>query len=309
MKHSVKITILLIGMFFLAQIIGMAVTNFYSPKIVQNVDASGNVTNLTNYNLPYWAEPPQKNNPNVNLISIIISFVFIIGIMFIIMKYKVEFFLRVWFFTVIVLSISITLNAALSILENSSFISFLIALPLAYMKVFKRNIIIHNTTELMIYPGIAAILVPLLNVFAIIVLFIIISLYDIYAVWHSGFMQKMAKYQIKNLKIFSGFFIPYLRKKERDALLRIKSKNLKNKRIKVNIAILGGGDIVFPIVFSGIVLHTFGFIPAFFIAVGATAALAYLLHISEKGKFYPAMPYISIGCFIALAIAYLLNML
>ncbi|MEI6850045.1 MAG: hypothetical protein WCK29_03325, partial [archaeon] len=129
------------------------------------------------------------------------------------------------------------------------------------------------------------------------------------AVWHSGVMQKMAKYQIKTLKIFSGFFIPYLGKKERDMVNQAKlskSMKLKNKKIKVNIALLGGGDIVFPMILAGVVLRTLDWQHALLIPFGALLGLAYLFYRSEKGKFYPAMPFITVGCFIALAIAYLI---
>ena len=81
---------------------------------------------------------------------------------------------------------------------------------------------------------------------------------------------------------------------------------MKNKKIKVSVAILGGGDVVFPIILAGVVLRTLGFIPALIISIGATAALATLFYYSEKGKFYPAMPFISAGCFVGLAIAYLI---
>jgi len=77
--------------------------------------------------------------------------------------------------------------------------------------------------------------------------------------------------------------------------------------MKVNIALLGGGDVVFPIILAGVVLHTWGLIPALIISIGATIALGLLFYYSEKGKFYPAMPFISAGCFIALGIAYLIH--
>ena len=164
-----------------------------------------------------------------------------------------------------------------------------------------------NITELFIYPGIASIFVPLLNIWTVVLLLILISIYDIYAVWHAGFMQKMAQYQIKKLKFFTGFFVPYLGKKQRDLIKGAASNSkLKNKKIKVNVAILGGGDVVFPIILAGVVLNSLGLIQAIIISIGATIALAWLFYISEKGKFYPAMPFISIGCLIALGLALLI---
>ena len=69
-----------------------------------------------------------------------------------------------------------------------------------------KNLYIHNLTELLIYPGLAGVFVPLLSIWTMIFLLVLISVYDMWAVWHSGIMQKMAKYQINKLKIFSGFF-------------------------------------------------------------------------------------------------------
>ena len=63
---------------------------------------------------------------------------------------------------------------------------------------------------------------------------------------------------------------------------------------------------MFPIILAGVVLNTLGFMQALIVAIGATLSLAYLFYISKKGKFYPAMPFISVGCLIALGVAYLL---
>jgi len=49
-----------------------------------------------------------------------------------------------------------------------------------------------------------------------------------------------------------------------------------------------------------------GFIPAVFTIAGATLGLSLLLILSEKKKFYPAMPFITGGIFIGLILSYLL---
>ena len=126
-----------------------------------------------------------------------------------------------------------------------------------------------------------------------------------WAVWHSGIMQKMAKYQIDKLKIFSGFFVPYISSKVRLKLKKMKKSDLKKKRIRVNVAILGGGDVVFPIITAGVMLKTLGLFSAVFVVIGAALGLGYLLFFSEKKKFYPAMPFITAGIFLGIALSYL----
>ena len=81
------------------------------------------------------------------------------------------------------------------------------------------------------------------------------------------------------------------------------------KKIKVNLAILGGGDVVFPMILAGVVLRQFGPLSAIIVSICAALALLGLFYISKKGKFYPAMPFISVGCFLGLAIVAVVNLL
>ena len=265
MKHSIKIVIILLGMFFLTQLIGILVIHQYSPEVKQVVNEQGILENKTIYNLPYGMEPPPDITPSTTLFSIVLAMAIAVVFMLILMRYKVEFFLRAWFFVVVTLALGITIYAFLSGVKYAQIIALIIAIPLAAIKLFKRNIIVHNITELFIYPGIAAILVPLLNIWTVVILLVLISIYDIYAVWRAGFMQKMAQYQISKLKFFTGFFVPYLGKKEKKLIKQAKESNEKDKKIKVNVAILGGGDVIFPIILAGVVLNQLGIIPALII--------------------------------------------
>ena len=71
MKHSIKITLILLGMFLIAQFIGLLVINSYNPHQVQVADEKGTLTNTTTYNLPYGMGPPEGATPDSNFISII----------------------------------------------------------------------------------------------------------------------------------------------------------------------------------------------------------------------------------------------
>jgi len=130
-------------------------------------------------------------------------------------------------------------------------------------------------------------------------------------------MQKMAKFEMEELHIFGGFLIPTISKKVKAQIQRIKQKyqgkkipaKIKKKKFKVRLAMLGGGDVIFPIITAGVFMRAYskqalfgiaGLIPALFIIFGALAGLTYLMFITKKDKAYPAMPYISAGIFAAL---------
>ena len=313
MKHTTKITILILGMFLLTQFIGMYVANHY----FQQKDE-----------LPYGLQPPAVETPSDYqsfFYGIVIAFVFAILILFLLTKFKLELVIKLWFFAVVTIALGIFFSSVIpQSFKYASYAALAIALPLAFMKIYKRNLLIHNFTELLIYPGIATVFVPILSIYTIIILLILISIYDIWAVWHSGFMQKMAKYQIDKLNIFSGFFVPYISKKMREKLKKIKKqkKSKKTEKLRVNIAILGGGDVVFPIITAGVVLRTSsinlpfglpnfigGFFPALAVILGAALGLGYLLFFSEKKKFYPAMPFITAGIFLGIIVSYLISLI
>ena len=147
-------------MFVVTQLIGLYAINFYSSdgsKIPYGMDNRGVDT----------AQGVQFSL----LQSIIISFVIAILIVFLLMKINSIWFMRAWFFVVITLALGITLNIAtvqLNLVYPSIF-AIILAIFLAYLKVFKRNIIVHNVTELLIYPGIAAIFVAMLNIWTTII--------------------------------------------------------------------------------------------------------------------------------------------
>ncbi len=319
MKHNLKITMILLSMFVLAQLLGLFIVSVYQSQ--EN-------------KLPFNMEPPPEFDEEKDSIkflpSILIAFIFAITLFFILTKINAEKFIKIWFFLVTTLAMGIALKAFYLFVSKDYFIIFSvfskpitlsiisiiffsIALFFAYLKIFKRYILIHNITELLIYPGIAAVFISILGVLGIIILLFLISLYDIWAVWHSNFMQKMANYQMNTLKIFGGFLLPHVRKKEKLKIRKIREqyksksdkeieKQFKKAKIKISLAILGGGDVVFPIIAAGIFYRLMGLTSALIITLFATLSLLLLLILSRKNKYYPAMPFLSIGIYLGMII-------
>ena len=172
--------------------------------------------------------------------------------------------------------------------------------------------LVQNITELFVYGGLAAIFVSLFKnpqwgVFWAFILLLIISIYDIIAVLKTKHMIKLAKFQTKS-KIFAGLLVPYKK------IEKPKTKMAKLKKTKVKIAVLGGGDIAFPLIFAGAVMQKLmitnpewiGFLKTLIIPLCVTFALLFLLIRGQENKFYPAMPFLSIGCFVGYLIILIL---
>lgn len=309
-------------MFVVTQFIGVFVINAYAPtsQTIINPATGESEIILIEGSLPFGLQTP-PDEPTPNFLSIVFAFALAFALIFILMKYKWKMIIRLWFFFVVTLSLGIAINAFLkyTTLTNISIIALAIAIPLSFFKIFRPNPYTHNLTELLIYPGIAAVFVPILTPISIIGLLILISIYDMWAVWQSGIMQKMAKFQMSELKIFGGFLVPSMSKKVKSQIAKIKQRyknkkmpeKVKNKKFKVNLAILGGGDVIFPIITAGVFMWAYpnqilfginGLIPALFVIGGALIGLTSIFLFSEKGKAYPAMPYITTGIFLGLLV-------
>lgn len=304
-------------MFLVTQFIGLFIVNAYAPvsQTIINPATGEQEIFMTEGSLPFGLQTP-ADEPTPNFLSIIFAFVLAFAIIFVLMKYKWKIVIRLWFFLVVSLALGISINAILryTSLMNISIVAIAIAVPLAFVKIFNPNFYIHNLTELLIYPGIAAVFVPILTPVSAIILLVLISIYDMWAVWKSGIMQKMAKFQMEELKIFGGFLIPSFSDKVKAQIQKVKQKyknkkmpkKVKQRKFKINMAILGGGDVIFPIITAGVFMRAYGLIPALFVTAGALAGLTFLFLITKKGKAYPAMPYISTGIILGILISKIL---
>jgi presenilin-like A22 family membrane protease len=156
-----------------------------------------------------------------------------------------------------------------------------------------------------------------------------------YAVWKSKHMVAMAQFQTQS-KVFAGLMIPY-KQDEKSKKVEIFTKPVKEEITRTGApkiragqtspknAILGGGDIAFPLIFIGSVMNglilklheanpsmiinqikAMAFLQSSIIILTSAIALTLLFVFAKKGKFYPAMPFLTAGCLLGWAITLLL---
>lgn len=220
--------------------------------------------------LPYSLEPPPVSGGWS--ISYLIGGIIVVSIIFYLFtKLKFEKFLKIWFSLAILMSLSVAFSTFLG-----EIMGFVTALVLTILRLFSEDQYVHNLTELFIYGGIVAIFAPLFNPFSVIILLIIISVYDFISVFVTKHMVAMAKTQ-SAVNLFSGLMVSY----------------------KGDTAILGGGDLAFALLFASIIGRAYGVVYSYLSVYLVITALIILTLIGRKGKFYPAMPFITGGCLIS----------
>lgn len=261
MKHKLSVTLIIVALFLAAQIIGLLITKEYLTEA-----------------LPLGIERPVFEGTE-SYFPLIIGIVIATALALFIIKLGALKLWRIWFFLASAYLLTIAFGAFFI-----GTIALLLALAFTLIKLIRPSVIIHNFTELFVYSGIAAIFVPIMSLLAVSILLLIISIYDMIAVWKTKHMIKLAEFQTKS-KMFAGLLVPYDKGKK--------------------AAILGGGDIGFPMLFAGVIMKTTGILEGFIVALFVSIALFMLLYFSKKNTYYPAMPFLTAGC----AVGYLVTLL
>lgn len=339
MKHTYKVVVALVLFFFMAQFAGLLIINHY-------IDHKKTFeTKIVEWKpLPYSLERPELKNQSASFIYITIAI--FIGTIFVLLlaRFNKTLIWKLWFFMTVWITLSLAFAAfinndirfvaaintkfsdffsnylpSLSFMDN--FAAAAIAFAVSLLKLYKPGLVIQNLSEIFIYGGLAAIFVPMMNLFAGFMLLIVISIYDFVAVFRTKHMIRLAKFQSES-KVFAGLLIPYAGNRAKSEVFNKKisinnagkSRAPGHEKEKSRIAVLGGGDIGFTLIFAGVVMKGLmlqetvlaGFLKSLFIPVAASLALFFLLMKGRQNKFYPAMPVLSLGCFMGYLIILLI---
>ena len=292
MKYEIQIILLLVSLFLISQLVGLALI-YEDAKIKIGPKGEKEVVH---------GETVLGSRPEIYGFE---SFLWLLGgigistllILAIVWLKKVNWWKSLYYF-----SAFLTIALALGTIFNSLF-AFILTIIILAIKVYKPNFIIHNLAQILMYAGIAILLVPLFDLKWAIALLLVISAYDFFAVYKSKHMVKMALFQAKS-NLFAGISIP------------LASRKVKSKvKRKVKGAIIGGGDVAFPLIFSGVVMENLmkvmpmkelAFFKVLVIPFFVSAALFFLLIKGKEGKFYPGMPFITAACLLGYAVISLL---
>jgi hypothetical protein len=139
---------------------------------------------------------------------------------------------------------------------------------------------VNTVLMLLVFGSAAAMISQYLTVLWAVALLAGIAIYDAVAVWMVQSMQKMVK-DLKRIGFLPAITLPRGKKDE--------------------IALLGGGDVVFIAVIAIVFARDTQFGAA--VTTGMLASVIALFFAAEKGKSYPAIPFIFAGMVFGLLVA------
>lgn len=315
MKHPLRQTIFLLSLFFITQILGLVLLSTTAIIEPVTIISQNQTINTTSFQVTYEdtaiGERPQMQGFSSVLYIVVAVAIGTILLLFLARLKKGILVWKIWYLLAVTIAMTVTFGTLLP-----TIIAFAIALILGISKVWYSHPLLHNITEIFVYVGVGLILVPLFSPFWALLLLLIISVYDMYAVWKSKHMVSLAKFTSQS-KLFPGFSLSYSAKtksvikkklvttKKQVKKTSAKKSMSKKKNVSSHQAILGGGDVLFPLLFAGsilifllqsgfMVVHAIAY--SLLISLGALLSLAILFKLAKKGTFYPAMPFITAGC-------------
>lgn len=333
MKHPLTVTLLLVFLFVAAQATGL----FLVERSIIAVTVANGVPTLERSETALGERPALSGYQSV--IYLVSAIAIGTALLLLLIRFRKIKLWKAWFFLAVFAAQAMAFGVLLPQL-----LALLLALLLAALKIYKPNPWIHNLTEILMYAGIAVFLVPILDVSWAIVLLLTISLYDVWAVWRSKHMVAMAEFQ-KSSEVFAGLMIPKREESIPSAptaatplaaspgMSRSKAPPTRSAPLiapttasvtttaakkgaaahpplpppRRGHAILGGGDIAFPLLFTGAFLEWLilsgvprgaAYAESLLVTLGATLALFALFWFAKKDHYYPAMPFLTAGCLV-----------
>ncbi|MDY6769681.1 MAG: presenilin family intramembrane aspartyl protease [Candidatus Nanohaloarchaea archaeon] len=207
-----------------------------------------------------------------------------------------ELLVKLWFSSALILTAFILFNAFLPALPAAAFTAVF-----AVLRFRTGDMLLRNALDTVPFAGTGALFGSLLSLRAVLVFAGLLAVYDYIAVNHIGHMQTLAKAGAAS-DMFMGFQYP-----KHGAVQEAGSEAVTVDRDggEVQVGMLGGGDVVLPMVLAVAVAPLFGAAASVAVVAGSAAALLlFLVAIQqvETDRFYPAIPVVGSGAVLGLVL-------
>lgn len=248
-------------------------------------------------NIQQYEEVQETAEQNQSPLSGLYFFVLIgiaTALMLILYKYNARFMIKGWFFLALAMTTLIFFQAVLP-----PMIALGVTVLVLLTRVYTKDVMLMNALTVFPFAGAGAFFGSIIGFQAALALLIVLSIYDYYSVNISKHMVALAKSGIES-NTFMGFTYPkedggiQMEDIDEEATEQPEAAEPPAEQ-RGGVGVLGGGDIVIPLVFAATLLPDFGYVAAVVSVIGAAVGLAFLLLKAQQGKFYPAIPPVAIG--------------
>ncbi len=278
--------------------------NFYIPLIFFTSQILGLVAgkNL----LPTTTTTPGAESPITGL-----YFLFMIGfvtaLMLLLYKFKQTKIIKGWYSLAVFLTVYIFFNTFVDTLPA------LIPAAIVFgVRTKTDNLALKNVLDIFSYAGAGALFGSLIGFVPAIIFLIVLAVYDFISVNITGHMVDLALEGL-DTDTFMGIVFTHEPGDEE----KLKEKPASDESVEVvdktenkqEIGLLGGGDVIAPMVLSVSLLKSFPLYVSITTALGSTLGIIYIMTAEREQKFLPAIPILATSTFVGLGVGLLLTVL
>lgn len=256
----------------------------------------------TGYTLLKTVPVPPRMETFPSIVWFLAAFLIATSLMLILMKY---FKGKLFFSSAFAFLVFIGSEAVFSIFVPPYW-SIALAVAVVAARFLWPSVLTQNIAIILAVAGVGAQLGILLTVPAIIILLIVLSVYDVWAVFKSKHMIKMFKGMMQRGAAMA-LVIPESLKHITKPMQSVQTEKLKAVPTK-RFMMLGTGDLAFPLVFAVAALE-YSLLSAIGVILGALAGILviHILIIQKKFTALPALPPIAAGSIAGFIFVQLLN--
>lgn len=207
---------------------------------------------------------------------------------FILLLYKFEWFsvVKGWFVLAVFLSMLLFYDAFAPL-----WIAATAALASTLLYRRSQDMILRNSVLAVAFAGAGAYLGLFLGFVPVLVVLVLVAVYDAVAVFYTEHMVDLAESGVAS-GTFMGFSLTKNKGTEKEIVDKAGAQEWTE-----SVNVLGGGDVVIPLLFAVAVMRRFGPTAAFFSVIGAALALYLLFRFMTGEQAYPAIPVVASGSF------------
>lgn len=223
------------------------------------------------------------------------------ALMLVFYRFNAELLIRIWMVLALVMTTFLFFGSFFDLVTAT------LLTGLAFLGRYRaRSFAATNLYTVFPFAGAGALFGSILGFVPAVLLLGLLSVYDYVSVNISQHMVSLAKSGIAS-DTFMGFSYPKEDGVDMEDMEPVPADEADEDTVKVGM--LGGGDIVIPMLFAVAALRDFGPIPALMSVLGATVLLHLLLTKSREGQFYPAIPVVASGAVAGFLLGLLLTLL
>ncbi len=231
---------------------------------------------------------------------------FMIGVatalMLLLLKFRKNSLIKIWFNTAIFLTIFVFFSTVFNV-----FYALITTLMLFVIRHFTRDISLRNIIDIFAFAGAGALFGTMIGFIPALIFLFLLAIYDFVSVFITGHMIDLAKGGL-DTETFMGIIYADKTPSKDKKIVEKDEETAKFKKKDKGISIVGGGDVIAPMIFSVSLLKSFPVYTSLMASFGSMLGLIVLMNYKSNKEFLPAIPTIAgfsvLGFLLSLPLVY-----